>query len=85
MSYMLKQYLIHLVKNNTMPSKETLKRAVYRGLLAMVAGAAGAFVFIPVNLEDPKRYLVSLSVGMIAGALMGLQKLIKGYIKYDKI
>lgn len=50
----------------------------------MIFGAGGAFVFIPINLDDPKKYFTALGVGMFAGALMGLKKLIKGYIKYDK-
>lgn len=65
-------------------SKETLKRAGTRALYAFVTGAGGAFVVMPVNLEEPKRYLLSLAVGMLTGGLMGLQKLVKGYLSYDK-
>jgi hypothetical protein len=65
-------------------TKETVKRGFYRAVLAFIAGSAGAFVMIPVNLDDPKRYITSLLVGMVAGGLMGLQKLISGYIKYDR-
>ena len=67
-----------------MPSKTTLKKAVERAVWTMVMGSAGAFVMIPINLEEPKRYLTALSIGMIAGALMGLKKFIKGYTIYDK-
>jgi len=67
-----------------MPSRETIRRAFYRAIEAMIFGAGGAFVFIPINLDDPKKYFTALGVGMFAGALMGLKKLIKGYIKYDK-
>jgi len=64
-------------------SKETLKRALMRALLAFITGSLSAFAMMPVNLDDPKRYFTALVVGMIAGGLMGLQKLIKGTIKYD--
>jgi|TARA_R100001530_G_C4320725_1_gene155679 ammonia channel protein AmtB len=65
-------------------TKETLKRGAYRALYGLVAGALAAFVTIPVNLADYKTYLSALAVGMIAGALMGLQKVVSGYLKYDK-
>ena len=67
-----------------MPSKETIKRALYRALSAMLVGMGSAFVAIPVNLEEPRKYITILSVGLITGALMGLKKFIVGYIKYDK-
>lgn len=65
-------------------SKETIKRALFRAAYSFGAGAIGAFALVPINLEDPKRYLVCLGVGMVAGGLMGLQKLVKGYITYDR-
>lgn len=64
-------------------SKETIKRALNRAGLAMLLGAAGAFVSVPVNLEEPKKYLTILLFAVITGALMGLQKLVSGYVKYD--
>jgi hypothetical protein len=72
------------ILNHKYMTRETLKRGFYRALLAFIAGSAGAFAVIPVNLEDPKRYLTVLFVGMVAGGLMGLQKLISGYLKYDR-
>lgn len=67
-----------------MISKETVSKALLRALYAMLGGAAAAFVVLPVDLTDPKRYFLSLFAGMIAGALLGLQKFIKGYLTYDK-
>ena len=67
-----------------MPTKETLLRALKRAGWAMLMGAGAAFVSVPVDLSEPKSYLVVVSVSLIAGALMGLQKLVSGYIKYDK-
>jgi len=64
-------------------SRETLKRGLLRALSAFLYGASTAFVVIPVNLEDPKKYLIALTIGAISGGLMGLQKLVAGYIKYD--
>jgi len=65
-------------------SKETLKRSLLRALSAFIYGAGSAFVVLPVNLEDPKKYLVALSIGLVAGGLMGLQKFVAGYLKYDR-
>lgn len=65
-------------------SKETIKHALLRALSAMIMGAASSFAVITVNLDEPKKYFISLAIGMLAGALMGLQKAISGWIKYDK-
>lgn len=65
-------------------TKETIKRALIRAAYSFGAGALGAFALIPVDIENPKRYVISLGIGMISGGLMGLQKLVKGYITYDK-
>ena len=65
-------------------STETLKRSLIRMLEAGLIGALAAFVAIPVNLDKPKNYLTALGVGMLAGCIQGLKKLISGYINYDK-
>lgn len=65
-------------------SKETLKRGLLRAASAFLWGSASAFVAIPVDLTEPKRYIIALVVGSIAGGLMGLQKMISGYLKYDR-
>lgn len=66
-----------------MPTKETIIRALKRALWAMIMGAGSAFVALPVNLEEPKKYVVVLLMAVATGSLMGLQKLISGYVKYD--
>jgi len=66
-----------------MPTRETIKRALQRALWAVVLGAGSAFAALPVNLEEPKKYMVVLAFALATGALMGLQKLISGYVKYD--
>lgn len=67
-----------------LPSKETLKRAVLRAVSVAITGALSGFVIVPVALEEPKKYATVLLLAMLTGALVGLQKYIKGYIKYDK-
>lgn len=66
-----------------MISKETIKRALWRFLEGGLLGAAMAFVVIPVDLGEPKRYLLALSVGLPVGFLMGVKKAVKGYCLYD--
>lgn len=65
-------------------SLETIKRGLLRALWAGLAGSISAFVLLPVNLEQPKQYLYALSFGMATGFLMGVQKFVSGYFKYDK-
>ena len=67
------------------PSKETLIRALQRAGWAAGVGALSAFTTVPVVLDDPKIYLVVLAAAMLTGALMGLQKVISGYVKYDRL
>lgn len=67
-----------------MLSLETIKRGVIRAVWAGLAGSISAFVLLPVNLQEPKQYLYALSFGMATGFLMGLQKFVSGYVKYDK-
>lgn len=67
-----------------MPSLETIKRAFVRAVWAGVMGSASAFVMLPINLQEPKQYLYALSFGLVTGFLMGVQKFVSGYVKYDK-
>jgi len=69
---------------NVLPSLETLKRTLLRVVSAFVFGALSAFVIVPVELENPKRYAAVLLIASITGGLMGLQKLVVGYLKYDR-
>ena len=80
---MIINLILKIIKMNFM-SKETLRRALKRALEAMIVGAMTAFVAVPVNLEEPKKYFTVLAVGMMTGILMGLKKAISGYIKYDR-
>lgn len=66
------------------PSIETYKQALWRALEAGVSGALFAFTLIPINLDNPKKYLIALLIGLGTGFLTGLQKFVKGYLKYDK-
>lgn len=76
--------IIDNLKNINLPSWETLKRALLRALWAFVGGALAAFTIVPVDLENPEKYAAVLLIAVITGGLMGLQKYIGGYIKYDK-
>lgn len=67
-----------------MISNETIKKTFLRILYSGIAGALSAFVLMPINLEEPQKYLYALIIGMGTGFLMGLQKAISGYIKYDR-
>jgi len=67
-----------------MPSKITIEKSIRRALYAGIIGSISAFAMLPVNLEDPSKYFKALSIGMISGFIMGIQKFIKGYIQYDK-
>jgi len=66
------------------PTVETLKRAIQRALIAGIVGAISAFAIIPVNLENGRTYIYTLGIAMLSGFLMGLQKFVSGYLKYDK-
>ncbi len=72
-----------IIKKIKLLSSTTIKKSLYRAAKAAAIGALAAFVAVPVDLSDPKKYVIVLSVAMITGALMGLQKLSSGYIKYD--
>jgi hypothetical protein len=74
----IKEYVVTHV-----PSKETLVRSTKRALHAGMMGALSGFVGMPINLTDPKKYLLALLIGIGTGFLVGIQKLISGYIKYD--
>jgi len=69
---------------NVLPSWETLKRTLLRVVSAFVIGALSAFVIVPVELENPKKYAAVLFIAAITGGLMGLQKFVSGYLKYDR-
>ena len=66
-----------------LPSKETIIRSAKKALHAGLMGMISAFAAMPINLENPKKYLLSLVVGLGTGFLVGIQKLISGYVKYD--
>lgn len=68
-----------------LPSVTTLKKAALRALWAGVLGLLAGFVSTPINIDKPKQYLSVLLVAVVTGFLMGIQKFISGYIKYDKI
>ncbi len=65
-------------------SAVTVKKALLRALGAGLYGSLAAYLMIPVNLDNPKLYFLSLSIGLATGFLVGVQKFIKGYIQYDK-
>lgn len=67
-----------------MPSALTLKKSFRRALWAGAAGAMVAFVATPVNLKEPKSYLTILFFSVLTGFLMGVQKFVSGYLKYDR-
>lgn len=76
--------LLQKIKNN-LPSKETVKRSLLKALKAGYMSALASFVTIPVNLSDPKKYFYALFIGVLTGFLVGLQKLVSGYLKYDRL
>ena len=53
--------------------KSSLKRFVKMALAAMLAQV----VLIPVNLENPKQYLVMSGTAAVAGLLMFLEKFLR--------
>lgn len=68
-------------------TKETVLRACARAVHAFITGALGSFAvinFVVADFSEPKKLLYSVVGGMIVGGLQGLQKLISGYLKYDK-
>jgi len=69
-------------------SKETIKRALLRGLYAFIAGGLSAFAMIaPNNLEslnDIKLWGIMAGYAFITGGILGIQKAITGYFKYDR-
>lgn len=65
------------------PSVETYKQAIIRALEAGLTSSLVVFAFMPINLDDPMKFLKALGIGMIAGFLVGIQKFIRGYFKYD--
>lgn len=65
------------------PSRETLVRTAKRTLSAGFMSALTTFVLIPVNLNEPKKYIYSVILGCVSGFLQGVVKFISGYIKYD--
>lgn len=67
-----------------MISKETIIRALTRVGVVALTTAVATFVATPINIEEPKKYLIILGASFLSGFLAGLQKLVSGYIKYDK-
>jgi len=69
-----------------LPSKETLKRALFRALSTIVGSGlamAALVVFAPNTFADFKQYGVSVSFAFCVGAVMGFWKFVSGYTKYD--
>ena len=64
-------------------SKETLKRALFRGLYIALGTAFSAWALIPINLNDPKKYLYASLIALASGFIAGTHKALKGYFKYD--
>ena len=67
----------------TLPSKKTLIKAGQRMIYVSIASALTTWALLPINLENPKQYLYASLVALITGFLLGLQKAITGYLKYD--
>ena len=67
----------------TIPSMETVKRSLMRAGIAGLVGAISAFAILPINLENSKTYFITLGIAMLSGFLMGLQKFVSGWVKYD--
>lgn len=67
------------------PSKETFKRALLKAWKAGLMGALAAFASLPINLNSPSGFLRILIIGLCTGFLVGLQKLVSGYLKYDRL
>lgn len=69
-------------------SKETIIRALQRFAWGFLAGFIGAFALITPpnfqNLQDIKVWFSMALFACITGGIMGLQKAISGYLKYDK-
>jgi len=68
-------------------SKKTLKKALVRFAWGFLSGAAAAFVVIPASftsLQDIKSWLPVVFFACLTGGILGLQKAISGYVKYDK-
>ena len=66
------------------PSIETLKRAALRALWVALLSAMASWALLPINLDNPKLYLIASLLALVIGFLEGLRKFITGYIKYDK-
>ncbi len=66
-------------------SKLTIQRSLKRALHTGIVGMATAFVLIPVDLSNPKRFLQVLGTGLAVGFIHGLQKCVSGYLKYDRV
>jgi len=76
--------LLQKIKNN-LPSKETVKRSLLKALKAGLMGALAAFASLPINLNSLSGFLRILIIGLCTGFLVGLQKLVSGYLKYDRL
>ena len=70
-----------------MISKETIIRAIERFGWGFLAGVGASFVMATpnfTNIADVKEWLPVVFFSCLTGGIMGLQKAISGYIKYDK-
>ena len=69
-------------------SKTTILKALKRFLYAFLAGGLTAFAMVaPGNLEsfkDIRAWLIVVGFAFINGGILGIQKAISGYFKYDK-
>ena len=66
-----------------LPSVETLKRSVSRGLETMLVTALAGVVVVPFNVnkfEDFKAYGFAILFAFCVGLISGLVKFIKGYV-----
>lgn len=68
-----------------MISQKTLLKAIKRVLLVGLVSMAAVFVNMPVDtLLQPENVKKTILIPLIAGFIAGVQKAIKGYIRYDK-
>lgn len=70
-----------------MISKETILKALQRFAWGFLAGAGASFVMATPNFTnwtDVKEWLPLVFFSILTGGIMGLQKAISGYLKYDR-
>lgn len=68
-------------------SKETFIKALQRFGWGFIAGALSAFVMVTPNfttMQDIKNWIPVVLFACLTGGILGLQKAISGYLKYDR-